>query len=149
MEHAHRYKINDAHYTPRRAPIPRPWLKPKKLSGNDLDILGEPRWEFSLSKLSTCCRGKKSEENKTTRNAPFLDFPLIRRDSSSSFNSWELYSVCELMLMQNSSPHCGSATNLLVSPLRVTVLGRFRISPIAILPLLTPRHAMNRRDDHQ
>jgi hypothetical protein len=106
MERVHRYKSNDAHYTPRRAPIPRPWLKQEKFSGNDLDILGEPRWQFSLNKLSTCCCGKKSEENKMTRNAPFPDFPLIRRDSSHSFNSYELYSVCELILMQNSISHC-------------------------------------------
>jgi hypothetical protein len=101
MEQVHRYKNDDVHYTPRRAPIPRPWLKTESVNGNDLDLLCEPRWEFSLSKLSTCCRGKKSEENKKTHNAPFRDFPLIRRDSSFSLNSYELYSVCELILVQN------------------------------------------------
>eukprot|EP00980_Cylindrotheca_fusiformis_P005620 scaffold1184_cov132-Cylindrotheca_fusiformis.AAC.41 len=93
MEQNQREKSNDDPFMQRKAPIPRPWLTQETNSGVDLDILGERRWQFSLNKLSACCCGKKSNENKTTPSAPFSDFPLIRRDSRQSFNSYELYST--------------------------------------------------------
>jgi hypothetical protein len=81
----------------RRAPIPRPWLRKDmyhshSISATEMDILSESRWELSWGKLSSCCLcgNKKSDETKNR-----TVFPLIRRDSSLSFQSgrYELYSV--------------------------------------------------------
>lgn len=88
MQVQQHFPIQGANHSTRKSPIPRPWLKAK--DNDDLEILGEPRWEFSISKLSSCCFGKKMGESNPPLHTPFR---LIRRNSSRSYASYELDSV--------------------------------------------------------
>lgn len=94
MQFQHQFPTQaGVNHSTRSTPIPRPWLKDNNAKGtqDDLEILGEHRWEFSISKLSSCCFGKPSgESSKPPLHAPF---GLIRRSSSGSHASYELDSV--------------------------------------------------------
>ena len=77
---------------PSRRTIPRPWLSKRdddnfSNKSTNLDLLEQPRWTVSWSKLSICFCVRPDSSEHRLRDVPFPAFPAIRRDDSCSFGS--------------------------------------------------------------